>query len=373
MAVAPSPSDEMTDSTVQGERVGDVAPPLPVTARRHQLVHELQQQLARIFSAAGADEPVGAAGARAIVVGVSGGADSTALLAGLRAMAARRSALHVRLVPVYVHHHLRACADEDEAWLRRLCERLGLSLRVEHVHPARERGNRSASARRLRYAALVKVAREESCRFVAVAHHADDQLETMLMAMCRGTGVRGLRGMAMTQAIASGVSLIRSLLAVRRADCESFCNAAELPWREDPSNVDATRARARLRQLVMPELERMWPGAAGRAADSASVIRAAATALDAEVERLFGTAETSRWPRESFAELSTALITAGLRRAALHQSPKTGDRLSHVMLLRAAEAIVSDDRSPRSFAWPGKLVLHVTSREVRLQRASASS
>src|SRR4029077_4757469 len=116
---------------------------------------------------------------------------------------------------------------------------------VEHVHPARLNGNTSARARDLRYAALIRQARRRKVRCVLTAHHVDDQFETMLMALCRGAGVEGLAGMAMVRPLADRIALARPLLESTKAECEDFCRAAGVRWREDPSNHDITKARAR--------------------------------------------------------------------------------------------------------------------------------
>ncbi len=167
-------------------------------------------------------------------------------------------------VVVHVHHHLRDAADADADWVMLLCGRFGVECHIEHVHPAFERGNTYANARRLRYAAMTKVAGEIGAKHVLVAHHAEDQLETVLMAMCRGAGPRGLTGMRMSRAM-GGLTLLRPLLHVRKHDCEEMCRKADIEWREDASNKDVSRRRARLRRDVLPVLEELWPDAAKRA------------------------------------------------------------------------------------------------------------
>jgi tRNA(Ile)-lysidine synthase len=118
---------------------------------------------------------------------------------------------------------------------------------------------------------MASVAAKIGARHVLVAHHADDQLETMLMAMCRGAGPRGMAGMRPSRALGE-LALIRPLLYVRKSDCLEMCRRAGIQWREDASNTDVSRRRARLRRDVMPVLEELWPGAARRAARNARLL-----------------------------------------------------------------------------------------------------
>jgi tRNA(Ile)-lysidine synthase len=146
------------------------------------------------------------------------------------------------------------------------------------------KGNVAANARRLRYKALAEVTGELGARHVAVAHHAEDQLETMLMAMCRGAGARGLAAMRSARRM-NGVTIVRPLLGVLKRDCEDMCRCAEVAWREDASNRDATRRRARLRRDVTPILEELWPGAARRAAACAKIIAQLADTQESDPQR----------------------------------------------------------------------------------------
>lgn len=221
-------------------------------------------------------------GAR-VVLGVSGGADSLALLLG-SALIAQRSRRSGGVVPIcaHVNHHLRSSADSDARYVVRQCARLGIPCEVIDIHPARERGNLEATSRRLRYAALAEAARRHDAIYVATAHHADDQLETILMGLCRDGRVDASLGMPWSRSleaptprpersgspahpqVARAPRLIRPLLAHQHVECEAFCRRAKRRWRHDETNTDLTRARARLRRDVIPILESLWPGAALR-------------------------------------------------------------------------------------------------------------
>jgi tRNA(Ile)-lysidine synthase len=338
------------------------AGPLPLAARRHRLVAEVQRQL-RLRCGLAEGGP--------IVVGVSGGADSVALLLACLALSNRGRTRREPLSPIaaHVHHHLRGeSADADAAFVAELCRRFDVPLHLAHVEPGRLPGNVAENARLLRYESLQGIAESLGVAHVAVAHHADDQFETMLIALCRGTGVEGLAAMPWTRPLGEGLQLVRPLLAARRSDCEDFCRAAGVAWRDDPSNADAKNLRARLRRDVLPILEELWPDAPARAAGAAEALEAAQTALQERIEQAFGETTQRCWPRPALAALPLPILAAGLRRAALDEAPDLSDAFGQRILLPAAEAIASREKRPKQFDWPGGLVLAVTKREVELRR-----
>ncbi len=330
---------------------------IPLAARRHRLIAEVQRRLAGRCGV-----PAGAT----LVIGVSGGPDSVALLLAA-AVLARRDLPAVTPVAVHVNHHLREAAPDDEAFVVELCRRFGLDVHVRHVHPDGRPGNLQANARSLRYQALAASARSAGAEFVAVAHHADDQLETMIMALGRGAGLDGLSGMRWTRPVGDGLTLVRPLLASRKADCEDLCRAAGVSWRVDPTNTDPSTVRGRLRRDVVGVLESLWPDAATRATGTADIVAAARIALDEQLGRTFGAASVRRWDRDALRALSPVVIAAGLRRAALEADPAVADDLGQSVLGAVAEAIADADRRPRRFDWPGNLRVVVTAGEIRLE------
>lgn len=352
---------------------------LSLEVRRHPIIAEIERGLARCGVAL--DDPH-TAHPITIVIGVSGGADSVALLLGCAAMRQRQSGSHFNPIVVHVHHHLRESADEDAAFVGELCARLNVKLHVRHVYPGELPGNVSANARRLRYQALCEVAIAENARFVAVAHQGEDQLETMIASLCRGAGLEGLAGMpwartlkdccgnaqatASTPAGEPCLRLIRPLLALRRSDCEDLCRSAGVQWRDDPSNVDATRARARLRRDVLPVLEELWPDAPRRVTATSEILSAAVAALSQSIASAFGDVHQTQWDRKALANVPPAIVAAGLRRAALALAPGAADELNQRHLMQAAEVIASSDRRPRSFDWPGGLRVQITARTISL-------
>ncbi|MHC5023479.1 MAG: tRNA lysidine(34) synthetase TilS [Planctomycetota bacterium] len=335
------------------------APSLPVAARRHPLVTEMARRLRTHCRV-----PPGAT----VLIALSGGADSSALLVAAATLRQRGGENEPVLAPVaaHVHHHLRDGADADASWVEAMCARLGITLHVEHVYPQAEPGNLAAAARRLRYDALADVARRAGATHVAVAHHAEDQLETILIALGRGTGLDGLAGMPWTRPLGDGVQLVRPLLGARRGDCEDLCRAAGLDWRIDPSNLDPASARARLRQDVLPVLDALWPDAARRVTATADLVEAARQVLEDRLQQAFGDAARRQWDRAALARLPASIVAAGLRRAAVEGRGVEADRLGQAQLLTAAEAIRDDERRPREFRWPDGVTLRVTLRSVEM-------
>lgn len=210
-----------------------------------------------------------------VVLGVSGGPDSLCLLHLWRNLAAGCDArLHVG----HLHHGLRgADADADAAFVEKLCRDWGVDCTVERADVralARRRHlTIEEAARQARYAFLARLAHRVGADTVAVAHNADDQVETVLMHLLRGSGLAGLRGMLPVsrlaalclegaedeQASAAALRLVRPLLAVPRADIEAYCREQGLAPRFDLSNLDQTYYRNRLRHELVPLLETYNP------------------------------------------------------------------------------------------------------------------
>ena len=220
-----------------------------------------------------------AAGPLRLLVAVSGGADSTALLLGLHALS-RELALELRAA--HLHHGLRGeDADADLAFVRALCDRLGVPLTSAAWNTRRRMRARGlageAGLRTLRREFLAAAARRAGCTAIATAHTADDQLETVLMRLARGTGLTGLGGMRPRRG-----AWIKPLLEVTRAEIERDLAAAGVSWREDRSNLDPAFTRNRVRHRAIPALvASLAPGAdpaRARAALARRVARAAAEA-----------------------------------------------------------------------------------------------
>lgn len=341
---------------------------LPLEMRRHPLVGHVEKQLVWRCGLKGClNRP------QSLVIGISGGADSVALLLACAAIASRQSCVAlITPIAVHVHHHLRDSADEDATWVADLCRRLGVACHVEHVQPGEMPGNVAANARKLRYKALANVAKRERANYIAVAHHGDDQLETMLMALGRGTGLEGFSGMPWTRPLEGheDLHLVRPLLDSRHHECEALCRAAGIVWREDPGNLDPTSARARVRHEITPVMDLLWPDAARRVTATGDLVAVAGIALEKMLVDIFGDPTQRSWVRSELKNLAPAIISAGLRRAALNCAPQVADEIGQKHLLQAAEAIADEEVRPRRFDWPGGIELCVTSRQVEMKPGS---
>jgi tRNA(Ile)-lysidine synthase len=220
-------------------------------------------------------------GGETLVIGVSGGADSVALLHVLLRLAPD---LALRLHVLHVDHGLREDSARDGEFVRALGIRLGVPVDVVRVRVAA--GSIEAAARAARHGALEAVAVRVGAARVALGHTADDQAETLIMRLLEGTGVRGLAGIPPVRG-----RLIRPLIESRHQDAVTTLTAAGLPWIEDPSNRDVRFFRNRVRHALMPRLVEAAGGdVVGPLGRLARRAREAIDALDhvaaAELERL---------------------------------------------------------------------------------------
>lgn len=246
----------------------------------HPLVRSISRSLRRRCGVTEGDR---------LLVAVSGGADSVALLRAIAGLAPRRR-WRLNLAVGHVQHHLRDDAENDAKFVETMAEQLGLSFERRDLslhnaapHKHAEPANLEARARLARYDALRDMALATDCRHVVTAHHADDQLETILMRMMRGTGVAGLRGIAWRRDLSEDVALIRPMLDSTHADAIDFLNLLDQPWREDHTNRDITRTRARLRRDVLPVLRDLCPSVARKAMELGDTMRETHKAID-EIE-----------------------------------------------------------------------------------------
>jgi tRNA(Ile)-lysidine synthase len=262
--------------------------------------------------------------ARAVVVLLSGGRDSTCLLAvateicGVGAV----TALHV-------NYGLRASADGDERHCGELCDRLGVELTVEHAGP-RPPGNLQAWARELRYdaAALLALSRAAD---IAAGHTATDQVETILYRLASSPSRRALLGMRAREG-----SLIRPLLRFTREQTGEYCSQRGLGWRDDESNDSDAYARGRVRHGLVPALREIHPGAEHNVLALAEILREEAEVLEILVEdELAGRAEIEL---EHLRALPAALARLIVQRLADgvegRPTPGTGRRLDDILALR---------------------------------------
>jgi len=197
-----------------------------------------------------------------VLLAISGGADSVALLRATRALKAGGEG---RLVAGHFNHRLRAKqSDADEAFVVDLCRRLGLSCEVQCAQSGQLAADSSdgleMAARKARYDFLQQTAARLGARYVVTAHTADDQAETILHRILRGTGITGLSGMLRARPLGPA-TLIRPLLEFPRAQLREYLKDLGQPYRSDSSNEDTRHTRNRIRHELLPELaDRFNPG-----------------------------------------------------------------------------------------------------------------
>lgn len=305
---------------------------------------------------------------RPTLVACSAGVDSSALAIALSV---------VRPSPVIGHvvHDLRerteALADRDAAAL--LAGRLGLAF-VEAAAPVRALGgNLEGAARRARYDALARLAREHGCRYIATAHHADDQLETVLMRLIRGSGPRGLGGIRAVRSLGSewqGIKVVRPMLGMTRDEAVAVCRGVGWAWKEDASNRDESFLRNAIRARVIPEIRAIRPDAARRASVTAEVCTLAADAIEREARLVLNAATRKAADgrgvllgRKELAAAPMAVRCEALRMALRDFGSGGMDRAGWKVLGPAAGAIGDGSTQPRVFR-VGSIVFSLTAHEI---------
>ena len=288
-----------------------------------------------------------------VAVAASGGADSTALLALAAGCTAHG---RVQAVAVHVDHALRAASRAEGDAVEALAARLGLRClrRTLALGAGPGLADRARSAR---YGALADAAREAGAAFVAVAHHADDQLETVVLALARGAGLKGLGGMPAKRPLEPGIELVRPCLRLTRGDLHHACRDLRLAWHEDPGNARVDTPRGRARHLVLPAIESIAPDAARRAVRTAELARLADALLASHVDAMG--AEHGAVPRAALRGAPTALAASAIHRMA-------GDAIDAADLWRAADAACDAVTDPRRFALADGRMLVVDAHAVRV-------
>ena len=305
---------------------------------------------------------------RSIVVGLSGGADSVALVDALASLRRRRG---FRVVAAHLDHGLRRDSAADAAFCAAFCESLDVPLRTGtaavRARAARERGGIEQAARRERYAFLRAVRDEEKAAAIAVAHTRDDQAETLLLRLLRGAGATGLAGKRPKTG-----DLLRPLLAVSRAEVLAHLRERGHDWREDPSNADLEIRRNRVRHELLPYLEEHFnPGARAALARTASLLADDALHLRAEGEALLAPIVREEegalvLERRPLAEAPTAVARAALRLALLRSGGLAQVGAFHVeRVLRLARAKAP---SGRRLPLPGGREARFTRDEIRVEK-----
>jgi tRNA(Ile)-lysidine synthase len=190
-----------------------------------------------------------------------------------------------KILCAHINHHLRgADSDADEQFTAELCKQWNIPFFVEHVDvesfAAKEKLSIETAARRLRLDAFVRIARRAGCQTIATAHHKDDQAETILFRLLRGTSFPGLTGIRPVIE-RDGLQWIRPMLHLRRTDIESYCRQNNLSWRDDASNLETLFCRNWIRHRLLPAMQQ---GANTDLAEALSILAQSALRLQQHVE-----------------------------------------------------------------------------------------
>lgn len=284
-----------------------------------------------------------------LVVGVSGGADSVALLHVLKE-------LNVEIVVGHFNHHLRETAERDAKFVAELCASWEIPFelgegQVEQLAKTAGLGIEEA-ARQARYAFLFGLAKKFSAHAVVTAHHADDQVETVLMHFLRGAGLDGLGGMAYRSTLAAfdeQIALYRPMLRVDKKEILSYCAAHELDYVEDETNHDHRIYRNRLRSELLPLLETYNSGVRRTLLRNVEAVQADLRLLEALESDAFNASLIREQPsgimlaRKVFLGLSEALRNRVIRRAAVTVKPDLRD--FGLEMVRVAREAIENNRA----------------------------
>jgi len=306
-------------------------------------------------------------------VAVSGGADSLALL---HALAGLSKSEGITIAAAHLNHRLRADADVDARFVRGVCRSLGIRC---HLHTVDVRGiarrrklSLEMAGREVRYGFLSETARKLRASAIATAHHADDQVETVLLNLLRGTGAQGLAGIPVVAAT-HGVRVIRPCLELRHEDALSYLRAKGLAWREDSSNQDVAYRRNLIRHRILPFLEReAGPSVRAGILRGASVIQEENLWMNEAAER--GLAECFHAGRaDTLSAGAVARLPVALQRRILRSwLVRSGLPVPGLTFeaIEKARALCASTRGTRRLSLPGGKVLV---REYDLLRVSESA
>ncbi|HKS11149.1 MAG TPA: tRNA lysidine(34) synthetase TilS [Pyrinomonadaceae bacterium] len=302
-----------------------------------------------------------------VVVGISGGADSTALLLALHELRSANK-LSTNICVAHLDHKLRPTSAQDARWVSALATKLGYKSVIGRSKVAEiaraNNDNLEQAARQARYAFLERTAKRKSAKYVLTAHTMDDQAETVLMRLMRGSAGAGLGGMEAMRPLApnSPIKLVRPLLWARRVDTESYCRFRKTEYLTDETNSDPALSRVRVRQQLLPLMQSFNNRIVEALSRTAAQLREDRAVLFNGADELLQRASVSGGDEEGETKappLNVKLLAnepPALRRRALRQwlSEARGSarRLEMVHLL-AVEKLLEGDAGGRTVELPG--------------------
>lgn len=306
-----------------------------------------------------------------VIVATSGGADSMALLALAIALHDRRTPPVIVPVVGHVDHAVRVESADEAAFVAAVCTRLGLEFAERRLDWSdRDAAVSSEAARQARLAALESLAAASDARAILTAHHADDQAETVLLRLARGTGIAGLSGIPEVRRLDSGRLLLRPLLGIRRETLRGITSEAGLPFVEDPTNHDTTRPRERIRHEVLPDLEAIHPGASERLAALARECASLASAAEPTIAERDPSTGTATLDRSACRALTPDRLAGRIRSMSTDIAGTTVASIPRTVWNTAAALIQDEDSRPRRLALGRSLELLVHRGTASIHAAS---
>jgi len=295
-----------------------------------------------------------------VVVAVSGGADSTALLLAIEELKTNNK-LYTGVCVAHLDHRLRKSSSKDAKWVADLSAKLGFKSvigRAKVADDAEETNdNLEQAAREARYAFLERTAKRVSANYVLTAHTMDDQAETVLMRLMRGSASLGLGGMESLRPLAknSGIKLVRPLLWARRSETEDYCRLRRINFLSDEMNDDLTFARVKVRKQLLPLMQSFNNRIVEAISRTASQLREDGAVLVSDSDALLKRAAVSN---EKSGEIKVPALDVkvladsppALRRRALRQwlsNARGGTRRLEMVHLLAVEKLLEGNAGGR--------------------------
>jgi len=317
-----------------------------------------------------------------VLLAVSGGCDSVALLRAMQVIGSRQGwGLSLRVA--HVLHDIRSeeAARADATFVEQLAASFDLPFQCQPVSMP-EGENVEAAARQRRYSALHQMALDVGASVVVTAHHADDQLETVLMRLMRGCSIKGLSGMAWRRRLLRGsdIRLIRPMLGTTRTDAADFLKRLEQPWQEDHTNQDTDYMRAAIRHRLVPAMRELSPASPVHAVRLADHVREVSKLIAQTAQEhgkhviLSATENKILLDRQQARQMPVAALSWLLRDQLMALNART-DRLGSRVMQRLVRVVCDSAGGHRTFGFKdtaGKpITVSVTRDQVRVEREEA--
>jgi tRNA(Ile)-lysidine synthase len=305
---------------------------------------------------------------RRTLVACSAGADSVVLAFAI-------SRVPQSCVIAHIEHDIRPPehTQADSAFVRSLAQQWGVPFTHASVQVRSKPGNLEANARSARYAALQQLAFEHNCPFIASAHHADDQLETLLMNLMRGSGIRAMSGMQGVTPL-DQTTLIRPMLDITRDEIVELLQRTSIDWREDETNSDISLTRNRIRHQLLPVMRLIDPRIAEHASQWASDLSQVESLINEQVETVINCAERAqsawRWSRDMFRDQSELILGCLPHEYVVRAMERVGlDSITRRSIVAWVRSVKSNDTDP-AIHRIGPIVSRVDAHSVTLEPAN---